>query len=97
MESVKIYGHLYTIRRDKDSELEDNAEQGMTNLRTKEIYLSSRKDMPESAIENILLHEIVHAMLYESGTEKIDYDDEEVTKILANGLYQVLKDNGMWK
>jgi hypothetical protein len=92
-QTVKIYGHYYKIRRDRDAELEDNAKQAMTNLRTKEIYLTSRKDMPESAFMNILLHEIIHAMIYESGTEEIEYDNEEITKTLANGLYQVLVDN----
>ena len=78
---LKIGGHEYTVEL-VDPETLDN-DCGKMNPRRNLIQISS--DMPQSQLEETLLHEIIHAC--NGGLP------EETVDGLAHSLYQVLKDN----
>ena len=55
------------------------------------IALSSTEDNISHA--NTLIHEILHAIVYQWGIELDDKDEEKICNTLANGLTTVLVDN----
>lgn len=55
--------------------------------------ITIRSDIPEERKENVLIHEIVHGILFQCGSK--DYNNEDVINPLANTLYQVLKENNL--
>lgn len=60
------------------------------------IYIA--RDLGEEAREDVLLHELLHALLYVTGGEKV-YDcdhekDEQLVSALTPTLHRVLKDLG---
>jgi len=71
---------------------------GCCSESTNTIYLRYKHEilgrpMPKERIMSVLWHEIIHAMLCESGTEKISWLDEESVSIISRGIYQILKEN----
>lgn len=58
------------------------------------IKLSPR--LSQECKEETLFHEIIHLLL-EQGGHKEASRDEKIVNLLANGLYQVLKDNQLLK
>ncbi len=58
---------------------------GMCNLKEKKIYIK----IPDQEVESTLVHEFIHAMVYENG---FDMDERSVLK-METALYRFLKDN----
>jgi len=55
------------------------------------IELNSENDLSQGRIEQVLIHEILHGIVFTTG---LNLEDEEITvNVLAKGLYQVIKDN----
>ena len=77
---IKIGGHIYTIKMVDGEDIDNDA--GEQN-RSRNI-IKIRKDLPQTQIEETLIHEILHAC--NNGLK------EEVIDGLAVTLYQVLKD-----
>lgn len=69
---VNILGTLYRVVID-NKYLEDRDELGEVDFNKKIIYLTNKKEA--------LLHEIIHAYLYESGLEEWAQDEKLVTWI----------------
>lgn len=82
-EVIKIGGHIYTVLLVDGEEL--NGDCGEMNATRSIIRI--RKDMPQSQIEETLLHEVLHAI--NSGLS------EETVGFLSSAIYQVLKDNNL--
>lgn len=78
---LKIGGHIYTIKF-VDAEDIDNAcgEQNPTRN-----IIKIREDLPQSQIEETLIHEILHAMNTDLSATIVGF--------LSTALYQILKDN----
>lgn len=56
-----------------------------------------KKDNPEQHQSITLLHEIVHAILWQADRDRFDLEEdaeEKVADAIAKGLYQMVKDNG---
>jgi hypothetical protein len=55
------------------------------------IELNSENELSQGRIEQVLIHEILHGIVFTTG---LNLEDEEITvNVLAKGLYQVIKDN----
>lgn len=90
---IKIGGFIWTVDYNEAVSNEGNAF-GSTHYRKQRIFLD--KNETQQKKEQCLLHEIMHALLWQSGSSKRfkDADCEEgVVQALSNGFYQVLKDN----
>jgi len=93
---IKIGGHIYQVVYPYVfKERFDRA--GSTDGDACRILISNKCDgleMPQSRIEEIFIHEVLHAVdsIYNGG--KLE---EEDVKRLAEGLYQVLSDNNLLK
>jgi hypothetical protein len=81
----KIGGHIYSIELVDGEDITKDC--GECNKARNVIKI--RKDIPQTQIEETLLHEIIHAL--NGGLDEVTVDG------LATGLYQVLKDNKLWR
>lgn len=92
MDKIRIVGFDYDIKK-VDMPLVDN--QGcfgiVDNIAT---VIELKKDNPPQKQAETLLHEILHAILFQFDVELEDDKEEKVVKALAKGLHQVVKDNG---
>lgn len=97
--SVKVNGFIWDIKEDDSISYEGNCF-GSTHYKTQSIYLEP--DMPQQHKEQVLIHELMHTIFWQSGLskryQKTNPDmEEEVVTALSVGLYQVLKDNNFLK
>jgi len=85
---IMIAGQKYRIRYD----LEDPDAYGMTDSATNTIML--RPNLPEDKLLRIFMHEITHAVIFETpmSTRK-RFDLEEVCDIVGYHIFTALKDN----
>lgn len=90
LEKVKVGGINYAIelkdlstRRDE----ENGKEFGWCVFDEDKIEINER--LTQSRIEQVLIHELVHAIFYEAGLEQ----DEDTVNRIGIVLHQVLKDN----
>ena len=89
---VRIGGIDYTIKHvprlvSADGDLCN----GLFDSNRSVIELNSENDLSQGRIEQVLIHEILHGIVFTTG---LNLEDEEITvNVLAKGLYQVIKDN----
>ena len=83
--TLKIQGHTFKVQQVDTEELDNDA--GEMNLSRG--YIKVRKDLPQTQLEQTLFHEILHALNNEMKEEEVEW--------LAQGIYQVLKDNKLIK
>jgi len=90
-EIIKIGGIDYNIR------LVDTCDEDDLNIDGKIIFdkqeIRIKKGLEKQYGESILLHEIIHGIFEFCGWEQ---NEENVTR-LSNALYQVLRDNNIFK
>lgn len=84
--SVRVGSYDYDIHYVADL-YSDKGERllGMCDLNKKQIYIK----MPDPEIESTIVHEFIHAMVFENG---FDMDERSVLK-MESALYKFLKDN----
>lgn len=89
---INVGGVKYDVYLKKDL-IEPDSHQpvlGYTDYASSAIYIDNR--LSKQHIKQILIHELVHAMLWETGA--IDsYSDESLVNPLGNMLYSVLRSN----
>jgi hypothetical protein len=91
MKNIKIGGTDYTVIEMQESFASDGKVcDGDISYSMAEIRVAV-KNKSKQYIDTVLLHEIVHGILYEFNI-KIP-EEENFTEGFAKGLYQVLKDN----
>ena len=89
---VRIGGIDYTIKHvprlvSADGDLCN----GLFDSNRSVIELNSENELSQGRIEQVLIHEILHGIVFTTG---LNLEDEEITvNVLAKGLYQVIKDN----
>lgn len=91
--SVNVLGVKYKVKLQSRLIENDESLLGMTDFPNDTIWL--RKGMDMQRTQQTLIHELVHAMLYEVGND--DYNSENLVNPLGNILYQVIKDNKLIK
>ena len=95
---LKIGGHDYKILVvDGEDQKKGNSNWGKTFHHQKEVYID--KSAAQSQREQTFFHEIIHCIdkVY-NGDELVNADRGEATiSRLAEGVYQVLKDNKLLK
>ncbi|MFL1672165.1 ImmA/IrrE family metallo-endopeptidase [Paenibacillus dendritiformis] len=84
---IKVAGTNYEIVREKLLAAGSGV-YGEANFVTQQIRIDS--DLTPERASQTLIHELLHAVFYESGYK--DHDEEMVVR-LSNVLYQVLADN----
>jgi hypothetical protein len=96
---VKIGGFLWTIEENDKVSIEGNVF-GSTHCVKQRIFLDPNETQQKK--EQCLLHEIMHAIFWQTGlNERIKkpehLTEEELIQALSFGVYQVLKDNNLLK
>lgn len=96
--SLNVGGLSFEIKQSKEVSREGHS-YGSTHLYTQHIFLDP--ELSQQKKEQTFIHEILHAIWNQYGlarNEKFTEKDEElIVDSLANGLYQVLKENGLLK
>lgn len=92
-DSVKVAGHVYEIIRTESVDINENW--GLIQYKNMKIKLD--KELKGSRLEETLTHEIIHAVLSESGCQGYlnskEVDKELFISLIENTFYQFLKDN----
>lgn len=89
LEEIKIGGMEYQVKEVKFGESNGDVTLGECHFETADILIN--ENLSDSRKRQTLIHEMVHAMLFESGSN--EYDNEELVNQLGLIMYQVLKDN----
>lgn len=82
---INILGIIYKVK-EVDTVNKTNPRRGELNYLTNEILID--KNMPESLKEQVLMHEILHAVFDLLGFDKLAEDEKKVQSI-ATALHQV--------
>lgn len=95
---LKIIGFEWQVKESQAIADEGNCF-GSTHTQNQIIYLEPKSPLQKK--EQVLLHEILHAIWWQQGLgirfkDKKEIEEEVVTT-LSQGLYQVLKDNNLLK
>lgn len=90
IEKLKILGHEYTVTDDLNIQVDDG-QVAQINMRSLEIRIGAH--LPSSREDEALLHEIVEALNYHL---ELKLEHRTINQ-LSEGLFQVLKDNGLLK
>lgn len=86
--SVKIFGQKYKIKYDHQEEDSYGESDPATNT------ISIRPNLPEDKLVRVLMHEITHAILFESPLcDRKRFEVEEVCDIVGYQVTDILKDN----
>lgn len=89
LEKIKIGGMEYQIKEVEFDKTDDDVILGECRFETEEILIN--KNLSDSRKEQTIFHEMVHAMLFEAGSN--EYDNEILVNQLGLIMYQVFKDN----
>jgi hypothetical protein len=100
-ESLKVGAHTYKVLypyQFKETELQGQADHLLLEIRVKSVDTCGNK-VPETVSLRTLLHEMLHAVdrVYNDGVITDAPDGERSIECLAQGLTQVLLDNGLLK
>jgi hypothetical protein len=87
--TLKIAWLDINIKFKNDVKLNGVNVDGYFSPREKEILIDD--ELPKHMKQKVLLHELVHAMLFAFG--RYDYDDENLVDTIASGIITLLKDN----
>ena len=90
IKQINILGVSYTIE-EVDTVNKTNPRRGEINYLTNEI--KTDKNMPASLKEQVLMHEILHAVFDLIGLDKLSEDEKKVQSI-ATALHHVFSYNG---
>ena len=93
--TLKVGGNIYKIvfpynfteRYDRNGDCDSD----ILQIRIADSFDKERR-FPREKIEQIFIHELLHAISYTYNADKLE--EEPLTR-LAEGLYQVLKDNDL--
>lgn len=90
---LKIGGFEWTVEESEEV-AGTNDIFGLNYPREQKIYL--KPGMTKQLKEETLIHEVIHAIFWQTGLDAEFGNDQEekITSALAHGLYQVFKDNG---
>lgn len=94
---IKIIGFDWEVKHDKNVAMEGSIF-GSTHTQSQTIFLDPANTKQKD--EHTFLHEIMHAVFWQTGLGRRFHDhkqEEEIVAALASGMYQVLKDNDLLK
>ena len=91
MEKIKIGYKTYDIVYDNEY-LDEKELAGEIDYYNKKIIV--RNDRDEVEFLNTFIHEVLHGIFYQSGDRNLK-EDENLINCIANGLTQVIVDNGI--
>lgn len=92
--SVSIMGIPFSIEYKPDLRDEDNSEvMGLTEGATHKITICSSKNKAPDELESVLIHEILHALMYVSGQSTLldEKTEEAIVTALEHGLSQLYR------
>lgn len=85
IQEIDILGVIYTVE-EVDTVNKTNPRRGQINFLTNVIKID--KNMPKTLKEQVLMHEILHAVFDLLGLEKLS-DDEKKVQSIATALHQI--------
>lgn len=94
---LKIFGFVWNVSEDKNVTCEGNCN-GSTHYGSQSIFIDP--EITKQKKEEVLIHESMHAIWWQSGLGKRYTDtkmEEEIIHAVAHGIYQVLNDNKLLK
>lgn len=93
MKTIKIGHYDYEVKVVDGLQFGDDYVNGLCHPDSKEILLSSK--LNSQYHKGVLIHEVFHGLIAESGLEMklSDDENEEYTELLSNALHGFLKDN----
>jgi hypothetical protein len=96
-DKIRIFGFDWTVHFNKEVATTNNV-YGLTQHASQKIFLEP--GMTTQKNEQTFLHELMHAIWWQTGLSKSIKDreiEEQVITPMAMGLYQVLKENNLLK
>lgn len=92
---LKIGGFEWTVEENEEV-AGTNDVFGLNFPKEQIIYL--KPNLTKQLRSETLIHEVLHAIFWQTGldTEFDDEQEEKIVSALAHGLYQVLRDNGIF-
>lgn len=91
MDNIKVGGINYAVIDTDLSAYDSKDSYRMGNTHEAKAIIEIRQEMPKQRKDQVLIHELVHAMFYEIGIEM--ENDEDIVNRVGLVLHQVLKDN----
>ena len=92
---LKIGGHIYKVvfpyQFTERGDIAGQHDSIIKEIRIDPLDSWSHKELPDSSIKVILLHEILHAI--DSITGRETFKDESVCNGVSESLYQIIHDN----
>ena len=95
---IAILDQHYVIKKDSDF-CEKRSSLGTTDVNGATIWIAEKfdkSDLPKCRQFQVLCHELVHALFWEIGEEKL-YADEKLCQNLGNAICSFLEQNCEWK
>jgi len=87
MKRIKVGGVHYEVREVPELMRKYNL---FGQVTYSDAVIEVERELPEERKEQVIIHELVHAMLFEAGIEE---QDEDLVNRLGKVLHQVLRDN----
>ena len=87
---MKIGWRDYKVIFEKDPEIDGEVIGGAINANTSVIKINT--EFTGKASQKILIHEVVHGILFNAGKQTFS-ENEELVECIANGIMQVIYDN----
>lgn len=88
---IKVGGYTYTIEKKSPVYVDNSPCYGGCDFSRKVIELDSEY---ESTMPETLIHELLHAIVEESGLRDLKNADEEtIIRVMSKGLIQVMEQN----
>lgn len=90
---LKVGGQIYDVSSVKSSdEKKQHNNWGKTNHGTQKIYLD--RELPQTLLEEVFLHELLHAATNHCGLNmELGDKEEDFVNRMSTTLYMILKDN----
>lgn len=96
LKKINIGPLVYTIKFTDSPKYDENEEPLSGYIDTDNLIIYVDKNLPSGKIHVILIHEVLHGMLIQSGLNLREEDDklyEQIIESLSHSIYGLVKEN----
>lgn len=92
IESLRIGCRIYRVDWPENGDIESDNHWGECDRRRGCITVASLRRPPDALAET-LIHEVLHALIYDAGTEWDDDQEEQIVRTISPRLAAFMRDN----